>query len=140
MLIALTTDRNYVELAGVLLRSIVTVGKVDDAELVVCGDGLRQVDRNRLFACARGRPITFLDLGKMRERIAGMRVGGNRTLVVYARVLLPDLLLERTGKLLYLDCDTLINSDLRPLFETLIDRHALEPQSRSRRRPTTLPN
>jgi lipopolysaccharide biosynthesis glycosyltransferase len=125
MLIALTTDRNYVELAGVLLRSIVTVGKVDDAELVVCGDGLSQVDRDRLLACTRGRPITFLGLGKMRARIAGMQLGGNRTLIVYARVLLPDLLPDRNGKLLYLDCDTLITSDLRPLFETSIDRHAL---------------
>lgn len=122
--IALATDRNFVELSGVLIRSICACGNVPDAQIVLFGDGLTSGDKRDLAACA-DRKITIIDVdGDIREQIRGLKTTYNWTAATYLRLLAPKIV-QTQGRLLYLDCDIVINGDLGPLFAIALGGHAL---------------
>jgi lipopolysaccharide biosynthesis glycosyltransferase len=60
-----------------------------------------------------------------RERLSALPVRRQVTSISYARLLLPDLLSDRSGLLLYIDSDTIVNRSLRPLVETELGDYAL---------------
>jgi lipopolysaccharide biosynthesis glycosyltransferase len=115
MIVALATDRNFVELAGVLTRSLCALGNVPEAQIVIFGNDLRQTDKTNLQACA-DRPVTFIDVQDVMPSLRGVRTTYNWTITAYTRLLAPELI-EGSGRMLYLDCDIIINGDLRSLFE-----------------------
>lgn len=118
MIIACATDTHFAELAGALLRSIAVNGEVPEAEIVVCGDGLSEREKDWLRQSASGLKTRFVDVqGTHRARIAGFRTTRHETTSTFTRLLLPDLLPEETGRILYLDADLIVNRSLRPLFE-----------------------
>jgi lipopolysaccharide biosynthesis glycosyltransferase len=117
MILACAIDRNYAELAGVMLYSIRVNGDIGDIDLYVLGDGLRPVDKERLQASA-GRPVTFIDLtDAMLAEFSGFKTNSNWSRAIYARMILPKLLDASVTRLVYLDADTIVNRSIRPLFE-----------------------
>ena len=50
--------------------------------------------------------------------LSSLRVEAHFNQTVYLRILLPELLPAAVGKILYLDCDTVIQADISPLFFT----------------------
>lgn len=119
MLIALATDKNYLELAGILMRSIAKNGDVPSATIVVCADGLDAHDKSILAGCAAPLRTSFFDLDEtLRQRLAHVRRTANWPLTTWARVVFPDMVAENEGRLLYLDSDIVVAKSLRPLFET----------------------
>jgi lipopolysaccharide biosynthesis glycosyltransferase len=114
MIVALATDRNFVELAGVLTRSLCALGNVPEARIIIFANDLRQMDKTDLRACA-DRPITFIDVQDLMSRLRGVRTTHGWTVTAYTRLLAPSLI-EGSGRMLYLDCDIIVNGDLRPLF------------------------
>jgi lipopolysaccharide biosynthesis glycosyltransferase len=126
MIIACATDRNYVELAGVLISSIAHNGNVPEARIVVCDYDLRDSDRRNLEGCAPGHRIGFIRLdGELRRQVAGLPQTIHWSRAMYSRLLLPDLLPSEDGRVLYLDSDMLVLGDLGPLFETPLDGKVL---------------
>jgi lipopolysaccharide biosynthesis glycosyltransferase len=114
MKIALATDRNFVELSGVLIRSICARGNVPDAGIVLFADGLNAMDKKNLSACA-DRPLTIIDVdASIRGKIDRLNVSYNWPTAAYLRLLAPDYI--DAARLLYLDCDIVVNGDLGPLF------------------------
>lgn len=117
MTLACAIDRNYTELAGVMLHSVRINGDVPDMDICVLGDGLKLIDKKRLEICA-GRRINFIDLtNEMIARFAGFRTNANWSRAIYGRLILPDLLSPSTTRLVYLDADTIAKKSIRPLFE-----------------------
>ena len=114
MIVALATDRNFVELAGVLVRSLCASGNIPEAKIIIFANGLRQTDKTNLQACA-DRPVTFIDVQDHMPSLRGVRTTSYWTITAYTRLLAPELI-EGSGRMLYLDCDIIINGDLRPLF------------------------
>ena len=125
MLIGLPTDKNYVELAGILIRSIVVNGDVPDATIVVCGYGLDASDHAALAACATPLAIRFYDLGVAQERLAHAAVNDRWPLATWGRVMLPEMVAETEGRLLFLDSDIVVAKSLRPLADLDIEGHTL---------------
>jgi lipopolysaccharide biosynthesis glycosyltransferase len=118
MLIAMATDKNYVELAGVLIRSIAANGDVPEAQIVVCGENLDASDHTALRKCAGGMSVEFVDLDETASaRLEHAHRTANWPLTSWGKVLLPDLIRSKAGRLLYLDCDIVVAKSLRPLFD-----------------------
>jgi lipopolysaccharide biosynthesis glycosyltransferase len=117
VIVAACTDRNYLELAGVMLRALTSVGDLAEAEVVVCGIGLHEADKLLLEASAT-RPITFIEVpDRLWKRLSKLRANRQFTPAVYGRLVLPDLLADRFGRMLYLDSDVVINGSLLELCD-----------------------
>ena len=122
--VAYASDENYVSVLGVSLMSL--LDKNRDAEAVhiyVLDDGIHAESKEALeqltASYGPGRDIRFLDavplLGRIKDSIQKYGcVPGNNT--IFARIFLPDLLPELHGRLIYIDCDTLVNASLAPLL------------------------
>jgi len=126
LIIACATDSRFADLAGALLRSIAVNGDVPEAEIVVCGDGLSDLEKLWLKESASGLNVRFVDVGGAhRARIADFKTTRHETTSTFTRLLLPDLLPEVSGRILYLDVDMIVNRSLRPLFEIPLNGHPL---------------
>ena len=98
---------------------------IPEAMFVVCGWNLRPKDEILLSKCAT-RKIKFVRLSaKQRAVLAKLPVRRQLSHVTYARLLLPDLLDDRTGRLLYVDSDIIVARSLRPLFSSDLAGRAL---------------
>lgn len=117
MIIACATDRNYSELAGVLVNSIVMNGDVPDAKIIICDFDLREKDRENIRACAMGREVVFIKIeDEVKAKLSSYRRTVSWSRAMYCRLLLPDLISD-TGRMVYLDSDMVVLQSLRPLFE-----------------------
>jgi lipopolysaccharide biosynthesis glycosyltransferase len=126
LIIACATDSRFADLAGALLRSIAVNGDVPEAEIVVCGDGLSDLEKLWLKESASDLNVRFIDVGGAhRARIADFKTTRHETTSTFTRLLLPDLLPEVSGRILYLDVDMIVNRSLRPLFEVPLNGHPL---------------
>jgi lipopolysaccharide biosynthesis glycosyltransferase len=67
--------------------------------------------------------VSFLQADS--DLLEGFPVTGHVTLAGCFRFLLPDLLPAGLQKVLFIDCDTIINASLADLWETSLENHAL---------------
>lgn len=116
MLVACATDRRFVELSAVMLRSFVANADLPNAKIVVFEDGLRESDRIQIRAAAAPSPVRFVDLAGASALIGRLPVKRHWPTANYGRLVVPDLIAD-SGRLLYLDCDIIINRSLRELAE-----------------------
>jgi len=114
MSIACATDHHYAELAGVMMASLAAKGDVAGSEVVLFGADLRDRDKKRLRASAGpDLNVTFFDLDREQLSVLQrLRTTRHITAVAYVRMLMPDLLSDRSGRLLYMDCDVVVNDSL----------------------------
>ncbi|MBS7540188.1 glycosyltransferase family 8 protein [Ancylobacter lacus] len=121
------TDRTYVELTGVMLLSLAAHGGEAVSAVHVFGTGLTDRDRARLSAChPRPADLHIHDVDQSIRDVLGRLVA--RTHVspsAYVRLLIPHLLPQVGERMLYVDCDTLINAPLAPLVEVEMGGHAV---------------
>ena len=126
-LVICATDSRYVEMTGVLIRSIASQPHAAGVEIVVFCTQVEQSDKDRLAACSDGATlVTLIDLDE--SSLGDLEdLGGTRhlSMTVYARMMLPDLLPQRTGRALYLDCDIVVNTSLDPLFALDLSDHVV---------------
>lgn len=117
MILACAIDRRYTELAGVMLYSCNINGNIPDVEFYVLADGLREIDKQNIRACA-GRPVVFIDMtDEMISTISGFRTTSNWSRATYARLILPNILEARHERVVYLDADIIVKKDLSYLFK-----------------------
>jgi lipopolysaccharide biosynthesis glycosyltransferase len=126
-LVVCATDSRYVEMTGVLIRSIASQPHATGMEIVVFCTQVEQSDKDRLAACSDGATlVTLIDLDE--SSLGDLEdLGGTRhlSMTVYARMMIPDLLPQRTGRALYLDCDIVVNTSLDPLFALDLSGHVV---------------
>lgn len=114
----------YSELAGISIVSLFENNQNEDAITVyIIDSGIQEDNKNKLYAVARqyGRKVVLLP-GKDIESLAGTRINVNghstvKSLSTYYRLLLPSIIPETVDRIIYLDCDTIINDSLHELME-----------------------
>lgn len=122
--VAYASDENYVPVMGVSLMSLLDRNRDAAAiHIYILDDGIHAASREQLeqitASYGQGRKLQFIPATPLLERIKnriknyGCIPGGNTT---FARIFLSNLLSEAKGRLLYIDCDTLINDTLAPLL------------------------
>lgn len=126
MIVATATDRNYVELTAVMLASLVANARDDVSRLYVFCDGLNARDKALLRDSCDGAALDFVDLtDDDMSGFATYAVKRYLSRTSYVRLLIPDRIDERAGRLLYVDCDTIINGALAPLEEIDLEGYAI---------------
>ncbi|MBS7541761.1 glycosyltransferase family 8 protein [Ancylobacter oerskovii] len=126
MIVATATDAAYVELTAVLLASLAAHAGGEVERVVVFCDNVDAEDQARMRASYPPGRIDFVDLAHEMERHFGARpVNHHLSRTAYARILMPLLLPQAQGRLLYVDCDTLINAPLAPLASLDMQRFAV---------------
>jgi lipopolysaccharide biosynthesis glycosyltransferase len=117
VVVCLTFDRNYLAPAAAVIRSCLvhTDGQAPQFEIVHDETVSRQ-DRQRIETMCRdaGAAVNFhlMDDHRLRGLPHADRFGS----IVWWRLFLPELI-DGVDRVLYLDCDTLVLSSLRPLWD-----------------------
>ena len=133
MLIACATDRRYVEMTGVLIRSIASLHGREECAVVVYGARLTARDAERLRACA-GNAIGVTVHALTREMLAtlsALPTARHLTDTAYTLLALPDLVGNHVGpgagagRIVCLDSDMVVQRRLDPLFTMDLDEHVV---------------
>lgn len=145
MNIVFCTDRNYIQHLGAALVSLLVNNRGQAFTISIISSGMTARDRRNIDEIIKGydcsvRHITLSD--ELFVSLASEHPMYPKG--IYYRLLIPSLIDEK--KLLYLDCDMIINGPIRELYETGLgdayvgaiedpgfDRHAqlrMEPTAR----------
>lgn len=117
MTIVYASDENY---AGLTAISAVSALKHNPGARVVLlgynlGEKAKDLVRSRVEA--RGGEFKYADVSGALEELKDKGYTGYTSYATYARVFIPGLLKDEK-RVIYLDCDTLVNGSLRELWET----------------------
>lgn len=120
--ICLATDDNYVQLASVSIQSILENNSNNKVNIFILDSGISKESKDILTSQVKNfnQNICFIDVVKDIKILADMGLnsqGKNNSFAAYARFFVIDNLPDYVDKILYVDCDTCICSDLKDLFE-----------------------
>ena len=118
----------YSELAGISIISLFENNRSEnDICVYIIDSGISEENRRKLRGIAEqhSRTIVFLP-GKDIESLAGTRINVNghstvKSLSTYYRLLLASILPDSVNRIIYLDCDTIVNDSLHELWS--MDMH-----------------
>lgn len=122
--VCISCDDNYAQYAGVAAASILTNAK-DDSELCfyILDGGISDDNKEKLLLLKSIKPceINFVKIDEsLFEDYKQIKTHAYLSLASYYRLKISTLL-PQIDKIIYIDCDVVINKDLSGLFETLID-------------------
>ena len=126
--IVVVTDDHYVILLAALIRSIeenLSPGTLVD--LWIVDDGVKEEQVKKMNESVN-KQITTVHWKKMEEIMHGVDVPKDRSsfpLNIYARLLIPNFIPEGVEKVLYLDVDMIVLSDLLTLWHTDMGGHTI---------------
>ena len=117
MTIVYASDKNYAALTSI--SAVSALRHNPGAQIVLLGYNLevdaREIVRSRVEKS--GGVFEYHDVSKTIERLKTDGCSGYTSYAAYARIFAADVMPDRHGRILYLDCDTLVNGSLDPLFE-----------------------
>ena len=128
MNIACATDNNYVQHCGVMLTSLFENNKGEDVHIYLLTAGLTQKNKTSLENIINHYKGNFHYCLLDQELIKDFPQGGvnaHITLAAYDRLFLPQYLPEKETKVIYLDCDLIVCSPLKGMWETDMSGYAL---------------
>ena len=116
-------DKNYADFAGVLINSIIqNANPIDNYDIVILTHNISD-DKIRailsLIIDKRNFSVRFLYVNNLMDQL-DIKISDNYKVVTYYRLLLQQLM-QQYSKVLYIDSDIIVNSDLRELWNVNID-------------------
>lgn len=118
--VALACDDKYMPYTGALLQSIIeNAGQDAFYDIVVMHNSISENNQRICKELAKGHDnisIRFLDVSRNFAAYAAVHVDRHLTVETYFRFMIPDLFKEY-DKVLYLDCDMVVNEDIAKLFK-----------------------
>ena len=123
--IVLAADDNYVPMLGVTIQSIIANASLEDEYCIyIFHTEMNKMYRKRLQYMRRNNvQIFFVDLN---EKMLGIRREHSNHLSIETvyRLFIPEVLQEY-DKVLYLDCDLVVNSNVAELYKTDMEGYVL---------------
>ncbi len=115
-----SADDNYARHAGISITSLYEKNK-DSSEVNVflINDNITDENVSKLNSIATkyGRTITYIDFSLYKSRLT-LNNKWELPISAYARLFVEEMLPKELSKVLYLDCDIIINDSLKELWET----------------------
>ena len=119
------SDDNYVGLTAISAVSLLKHNPGAHIHLLGCNLKPEAVDLVRSRVERHSGVFTYLDASSAINKLKTTGATSYVSYAVYARIFIPDLLPTETGKVLYLDCDTLVARSLDELFTIDLHGHPL---------------
>jgi lipopolysaccharide biosynthesis glycosyltransferase len=125
------TDNNYVPYCGVMITSVFENNKADDICIHIFGTRLSKSDKESLCKIGEryNQQVEIYDMSEdLTEFIpptTALNPNTYITLSAYNRIFAAELLPQNIKKILYLDCDIIVTTSLRPCWEEKIEDYAL---------------
>lgn len=131
---ALCFDEKFAQYAAVCIRSIVVHNKRTPIEIHILSDFLSEETVKNLEDAAQNKTAgTTLTIHNIDDDVLSSLPQGIWPVHAWYRILLPEILSKDIDRVLYLDCDTLVLSDLSDLFNINLSEKAFaavtDPQS-----------
>lgn len=122
MNIVYASDNNFAEILGISMISLFENNKeCSEITVYILDDGIDKVNKEKLDFIGEkyGRKIFFEKIPNLHE-LAGVEIHTNSrwSLSTFSRLFLEKILPENFQKVLYLDCDILINDSLEDMYNT----------------------
>lgn len=126
--IVCTFDNNYSQHCAVLLSSIFENNKESFFDIYILSDYIDEDNQNKLSKLVDNysQKLYYLQIDK--KQFEGLPFGGkflNISLAAYYRLILPDVLPESLNKILYLDCDIVVNGEISSLWNFDLQNNAV---------------
>ena len=126
--ICVACDDNYAEFAGVVITSVLNNAKPDDKlSFFILDGGISGTKKQEILSlkAIKDCNINFVEIDEsLFEDYKKIKTHSYLTIPAYYRLKLPSLL-PNIDKIIYLDCDTVANTSLYPLFNTNIANFAI---------------
>lgn len=117
--VCLATDNNYARYAAVTIASILDNAlKTDRIRVFVLDGGIDNINKTKILALSEIHPceINFINVDdNLFNDYKKVKTHGYITLSTFYRLKLPSLLPD-VKKIIYFDCDFVVNVSLKPLF------------------------
>ncbi len=121
-------DDGYVKYTAVSICSLYENNKnIEELRVHILGNGISEASKSRLnkMAGTYSRNISFYELKGFEEEVKKLAGGyvnaGKFTVTALARLFAVRLLPKDLKRILYLDCDTLVRSDISEIWDTELD-------------------
>lgn len=114
----MATDNNYVQHLGVVLISVLENTKTPELfDITVLAGDISEKNKDLVHAIVNkyGAIISFRNV--VLEHPEKFIVNGHISIAAYYRIFLPKFFSEHVQKIIYLDCDVIVNSDIKELFD-----------------------
>ena len=128
MNIVYSSSDSYAQVMGVSLFSLLK-NNTDSPELniFIIDNNISDKNKDKVVSMCRSfdRGVTFIPIADI-EKLAGTSIDvGRWNISTFARLFYGSLLPESVEKVIHVDCDTMVMSSLRPLWETVIEGKAV---------------
>ncbi len=118
--VCISCDENYAKYASVVIASILSNACDDVVHFYILDGNISDDSKSKILALTNIKPckIDFIKVDETKLEIyKQINTHEYITLPSYYRLILSELLPD-VDKIIYLDCDTVVNTSLRDLFET----------------------
>lgn len=122
-----STDKTFVPYCGIMLTSLLLNNQNININIyVIIGDNVTDEDTEILNkqVLKYNQKILFIKLDSEQYKFCPIRRGDKVSLAAYYRILAPEILPKEINKVLYLDCDIIINGDLKPFYNMDIENYS----------------
>ncbi len=123
--VAVTIDLPYIQHLGVMLCSLFENNKARKFHIFVLSESFSFVQARRLRRLSRMYNATLVFIEIEVKQLMRLKVDLHASPANYYRLLLPNLLPENLSKVLYLDSDIIIKTNIDELWQTDINEHYL---------------
>lgn len=120
MNVVYASNDGYARHLAVSLYSLLEHNKeADKIHVYILSMGLSEENKNRLIGIGAQfeREVIVIELGDLKERFSYEVDTGGFDLSIMARLFVGEVLPETEERVLYLDCDTVVNASLKRLWE-----------------------
>ena len=114
-------DGPYFQHLGAAIASVLRANPEHDFEILVCSEARQAQGKEKISAIAsrfKNASITFLEFSIAGSHGQQLRLDRYLTMASYLRLFLTEFLNPTIEKVLYLDCDIIVNGDIGELWET----------------------
>ena len=121
-----TPDNNYVPYCGIMLTSLFENNKGVDFEVYIMCERLDDnniADFKRLAKLYHVQ-IKILTVSKDIFKKCPIRPGDHVSIAAYFRLIAPEILPRHINKVLYIDCDIIVNASIEELYGLDVDNNA----------------
>ncbi len=124
--IMLAPDNNYVKHCAVVMASILlNCDRTSSLNFFIMDFDITDANKNFLKSLTKIRPfnITFLDVSNFDFSMLPLNRDHIKVPSTYYRLVVCELVPKNIDKILYLDCDVIVEKDLKELFDIDLDKY-----------------